>query len=64
MTPVRVPGIDAAPRRELPLLQFWVDHDQWLSIRMPYVSWLREEKVGAECNPDGTLRRRARIRRG
>ena len=63
VTPVRVPGIDAAPRRELPLLQFWVDHDQWLSIRMPYVSWWREEKVEAEYNPDGTLRRRARIRR-
>ena len=63
ITNVRVPGIDAAPRRELPMLQLWVDHDQWLSIKLPYLSWHREEKVRAEFSPEGKLLHKARIRR-
>lgn len=63
VTNIRVHGIDAAPRRELPMLQLWVDHDQWLSIKLPYLSWHREEKLPPEFDKTGQLRKKARIRR-
>lgn len=59
---VKVKGVDAAPRRELPIYRLHVDHDKWLAVKLPYLSWHREEKLEAEYNPDGTLSKRARVR--
>ena len=61
-TNVRIRGVDATPRRELPLFRLHVDHDEWLSVKLPYLWWWREEKIPAEYNPDGTIRKRARIK--
>lgn len=62
VTSTRVKGVDASPKRELPMLQLWVDHDQWLSVRLPYISAHREEKVDAEYSPEGKLLKKAKIR--
>lgn len=60
---VRIRGVDAAPKRELPIYRLHVDHDKWLAVKLPYLSWHREEKLEAEYNKDGTVAKRARIRR-
>ncbi len=59
---VRIKGVDAAPKRELPIYRLHVDYDKWLAIRLPYISWRRTEKLEAEYNPDGTVAKRARVK--
>ena len=60
---IRTRGVDATKRKELPLLKLWVDYDQWLSVKLPYIVWRQEEKTPASYNADGSIHREARIKK-
>jgi hypothetical protein len=55
VTNVTIKGVDVIKKRELPIYQFWVDHDQWLTVRLPYMSVHREKDVPPKLSPEGAV---------
>ena len=49
--------------KDPPRLLWWVDSDQWLQVRFPYVTWHRDVQVPAVVDREGRTVQPARIKR-